>query len=229
MKYLPTLLFVLFVGTFVSAQEVPDRLLHKEKSDPEAKKILDKTKALYESFKTMVADFTLTIEVPLEDKVVQKGKIKQAGEKFSLELPELKIYSDGKTVYTHMVKNKQVQITDAEDMEDSDEFLTPQDFLKMYEEDQFYYVLMNEAYEGKMPIQQIEFKPKDRDSEYSKMRVTINKKNAQMVRIKVFSKDGTRFTLAIDNLKANTNIPASAFKLDTKSLPGDVSVEDLRI
>lgn len=231
MKYLFSILFVLGMCSIVSAQDeaIPKQLLHTEKSDPEAKVILDKTKALYESFKTMEADFTLTIEIPMEDTETQKGKIIQSGEKFQLSLPGFKVASDGKTVWTYMINNKQVQISDAEDMEDSEEFLSPTDFLKMYERGDFYYVLMNEAYEGKTPIQQIEFKPKDKDSEYSKMRVTINKSNSEMMRIKVFSKDSSRFTLAIDKLKSNQSYTGSDFKIDTASLPEDVEVEDLRI
>ncbi len=231
MKHLLSILFVLAITSIVTAQNeaIPKQLLHTEKSDPEAKVILDKTKALYESFKTMEADFTLTIEVPLEDKEVQKGKIIQAGDKYQLSLPGFKVASNGKTVWTYMINNKQVQISDAEEIEDSEEFLSPTDFLKMYERGDFFYVLMNEAYEGKTPIQQIEFKPKDNDSEYSKMRVTINKSNSEMIRIKVFSKDSSRFTLAIDKLTSNKDYTVSDFKIDTAVLPEDVDVEDLRM
>lgn len=229
MKNLLSILFLLAFTGIVAAQDVPKQLLHTDKSDPEAKAILDKTKKLYESYKSMEADFTLTIEIPEEDPEVQKGKIIQSDEKYHLTLPGFKVASDGKTVWTYMEQNKQVQISDFEDMEESEEFLSPKDFLKMYERGDFYYVLMNEAYEGKTAIQQIEFKPKDRDSEYSKMRVTINKKNSQMMRIKVFSKDSSRFTLAIDNLKPNKTYAAATFKMDTKALPAGTEVEDLRL
>ncbi len=231
MKYLLSIILLLVIGGFADAQtDIPKQLLHSDKSDPEAKAILDKTKALYETYKTMEVDFTLKIEVPLSDPEIQKGKIIQAGDKHSLSLPGFTIISDGKIVWTHMKNNKQVQISDFEDMEEeSDEFLSPKDFLRMYERGDFFYVLMNEAYEGKTPIQQIEFKPKDSDSEYSKMRVTINKKNAQIMRIKVFSKDGSRFTLTIDKLKSNITYAASTFKMDLKSLPEGIEVEDLRL
>jgi len=209
MKNLLSILFLLAFTGIVAAQDIPKQLLHSDKSDPEAKVILDKTKKLYESYKSMEADFTLTIEIPEEDPEVQKGKIIQSEEKYHLTLPGFRVMTNGTTVWTYMEQNKQVQISDFEDMEESEEFLSPKDFLKMYERGDFYYVLMNEAYEGKTPIQQIEFKPKDTDSEYSKMRVTINKKNSQMMRIKVFSKDGSRFTLAIDKLLPNKTYSAS--------------------
>lgn len=229
MKYLLSLILLSTFG-FVSAQnDIPKQLLHEDKNDPEAKAILDKTKMLYESFKTMEANFTMEIEIPEEDVEVQQGKLIQSGKKFQLSLPDIQIYNDGTTVWTYMKGNKQVQISDAEDIEDSEDFLTPNDILKMYERGDFFYVLMNVAKEGNTPIKQIEFKPKDPDSEYSKMRLTINSKNNQIKRIKMFSKDGSRFTLKIDELATNKSYTDGSFKLDTKALPKDTSVEDLRI
>lgn len=230
MKQLFSILCTLaLVGTLSAQDDIPQKLLYQDQSDPAAKVILDKTQKLYNSYKSMEADFTLTIEVPGEDKEVQKGKIIQSENKFQLTLPGFKVYTDGKIVWTYMKSNKQVQISDFEDMEESEEFLSPKDFLKMYERGDFFYVLMNEAYEGKTAIQQIEFKPKDEDSEYFKMRVTINEKTSEMMRIKVFSKDGSRFTLAIDNLKPNKSYPLATFQMDTKSLPADTEVEDVRL
>lgn len=231
MKYFLIIFFSLSILKISTAQnDIPDQLLHIEKSDPEAKVILDKTQKLYNSYKTMEVDFTLTIEVPQDDPEIQKGKIIQSGDRSRLKLPGFLIISDGTTVWTYIEKNKQVQVSDFEKLDpDSEEFLSPKDFLKMYERGDFFYVLMNEAYEGKTPIQQIEFKPKDANSEYSKMRLTINKNNSEMMRVKVFSKDGTRFTLAINNLKSNQNYPETTFKLDMTTLPSDTEVEDLRL
>jgi outer membrane lipoprotein-sorting protein len=228
MKYLLSLILLSTFG-FVAAQDIPKQLLHEDKNDPEAKAILDKTKMLYESYKTMEADFTLEIEIPEEDVEVQQGKLIQSGKKFQLSLPDIQIYNDGTTVWTYMKNNRQVQISDAEDIEDSEDFITPNDILKMYDRGDFYYVLMNVAQEGNIQIKQIEFKPKDTDSEYSKMRLTINSKTNQIMRIKMFSKDGSRFTLKINDLATNKSYANSAFMLDTKSLPKEVSVEDLRI
>jgi len=141
------------VGTLSAQDNIPKQLLHSDQSDPEAKVILDKTQKLYNSYKSMEADFTLTIEVPMEDKEVQKGSIIQSGEKYQLSLPGFQVMCNGKTVWTYLENNKQVQISDFEDMEESEEFLSPKDFLNMYERGDFFYVLMNEAYEGKIAIQ----------------------------------------------------------------------------
>ncbi len=226
-KYLMS--FVLLLLTVAAYAQNPPGSGFQDKSDPEAKVILDKVKSTYDSYKSLEISFKLAIEVPEEPKEEQNGNMKQLGDKFKLELSDLAIYCNGEFVWTHIKKNKQVQINDFEEVEDSEEFLSPQDLLKAYESGDYYYVLMNESYEGKTPIQQVEFKPKDPDSEYSKMRVTINKKTSQIMRLKIFSRDGTRYTLTINNTKPNQDFATSTFVLDTKTLEKDVKIEDLRL
>ena len=47
----------------------------KETSDPATKLVLDKMKAKYEGYKTLEADFSLTLEMPQQPKEIQKGKL----------------------------------------------------------------------------------------------------------------------------------------------------------
>jgi outer membrane lipoprotein-sorting protein len=126
-------------------------------------------------------------------------------------------------------KQKQVQINDYEEDEENEDIMSPKDVLKIYKSDNYFYVLMNEAYEKGVMIQQIEFKPKDRDSEYSKMRVTINKKTSEIMRLKVFSRDGSRFTFEIKNEGSNKKISADTFVFDKSKAPDDTDIEDLRM
>lgn len=229
MKNQLLLILALFSFSFANAQDIPKALLHEDKSDPEAKKILDKVKKIYDGYQNIEVDFTLTIEIPEEPEEVQKGKMRQSKDQYFLDLPIMSIYCNGEYIWTHLKKNKQVQISDFEEIEDNDEIMSPTDLLNAYESGKYYYVLMNEAYEGKTAIQEIEFKPKDRDSEYSKMRVTIDKKKARIMRIKIFSKDSSRFTLEVNDLKPNQKFSTSTFMLDTKTLAKDIKIEDLRL
>jgi len=88
--------------------------------------------------------------------------------------------------------------------------------------------LINEDYENGVAIQQIEFKPISKDSEYSKMRVTIDRKKTQLLRIKAFSKDGARYTMEVNKFTTNGTYKDADFVFDTAQFP-DVFVEDLRI
>ena len=201
----------------------------KETSDPAAKAILEKLRTKYEVYKTVAADFTLTIEIPEEDKEVQQGTIIQAGDKYRLDLDHQAIYSDGNDLWLFMKNSNEVQINSVDDFEeDEGELMSPKDLLRIYEKEDFIYHLINEDYENGVAIQQIEFKPINKDSEYSKMRVTIDRKKTQLLRIKAFSKDGARYTMEVTKFTPNGAYKDADFVFDTKEYP-DVFVEDLRI
>ena len=195
-------------------------------SDPAAKALLDKVQAKYNSYKTMQADFTLTIEIPEEPAEVQKGKFMQAGDKYRLEAEAQTMVSDGKTLWLYMKNSQEVQINDVD--EEEGEVLSPSSFLKFYESEKFVYVLINEFPENGVVVQQIEFKPLEEDSEYHKVRLTLNKKTNDVMRIKAFSKDGSRFTFELGKLIANPALPASTFNFAKSECPA-CHFEDLRM
>jgi len=211
----------LFTMSFAQIPQYTDA----SQSDPAAKKLLDKVQAKYKSYKTMKADFTLTIEIPEEPKEVQKGKFMQEGEKYRLEAEAQTMVSDGETLWLHMKNSEEVQINDVEEDED---MLSPSSFLKFYESEEFVYVLINEFPENGVVVQQIEFKPLDEDSEYHKVRLTLNKKTNEVIRIKAFSKDGARFSFELGKVIANPTLPASTFKFQKSECP-TCHYEDLRM
>ena len=194
-------------------------------SDPQAKAILDKLRTKYENLKAVKANFSLIIEIPEQAKEVQKGTLAQAGDNFRLELGDQNIISDGKTVWLHLKNNNEVQIMDADN--DSGDFLSPKDLMQIYEQEDFVYALTNQIKEGDKLIEQIEFKPIDRNSDYSKLRLSVDKRKNEIVRIKAFSSDGTRYTMRIDKWVDNVNFPSGHFGFDASQFP-DIYVEDLR-
>ncbi len=229
MKNILTLLAVFSFLITGFAQDFPKEALYEDKSDPEAKAILEKVSKKYENYTSLEIDFDMTIEMPEEDKVLQKGIMIQSGDKYYLDIPQLAIYCDGKVIWTHLKKQKQVQINNYEEEEENEDIMSPKDILKIYKSDNYFYVLMNEAYEKGVMIQQIEFKPKDRGSEYSKMRVTINKKTHEIMRLKVYSRDGSRITFSINKATFDKKISDDTFVFDKSKTPDDVDIEDLRM
>ena len=76
-----------------------------------------------------------------------------------------------------------MQVNNVDDFEEEDEdFLSPKDLLRIYEKEDFIFGLTNDGFENGVAIQQVEFKPIDKDSEYAKMRLTIDKKKNQIIR-----------------------------------------------
>ncbi|MEL6863140.1 MAG: outer membrane lipoprotein carrier protein LolA [Bacteroidota bacterium] len=225
-------IFALLLGFVqgLSAQnnEVSKLSSFKEESDPRSTAILKKVKDTYESYKSMEVAFTLTIDIPEQDTEVQKGSIAQKGDKYHLQLGSQEIISDGSTLWFHLKNNNEVQINSLDGEEDSEEILSPQALMRIYESDQYLSFLANEMTKNGKTLQYIEFKPTDRDSEYSKLKVLVNKKNNQVEEIMVFAKDGSRFTLAIDKLTPNKNFEEAYFRFDASKYPG-IHVEDLRV
>lgn len=189
--------------------------------------MLDKIRKKYDAFKTIEANFSLTIEVPEQPKDLQKGVIAQEGNKFRLEMSDQIVVSDGKTTWAYQKKSNEVQINDA-DPNDANAFLTPKDLLRRYEKGDFLYAITDKTSEKGKVLTMIEFKPKDRNSEYAKIRLAIDEKAGSIENIKAFAKDGSRYTFAITSLVTNRPAPQGRFSFDTKQYKG-VRVEDLRL
>jgi outer membrane lipoprotein-sorting protein len=199
-----------------------------EKNDPAAKKVLDRIRSKYEGYKTFEVLFSLSIEVPGEATDVQKGTIGQEGEKFRLDMPQQVIVNDTKTTWVYLKKNNEVQINDSEPSSSDASFFTPKELLRRYQKGDFLYSITDKTSEGTRVITQIEFKPKDKKSEYSKIRVSIDEKAGTIKSIKAFGKDGSRYTFSITRISPNKVLAADYFTFDAKKYPG-VRVEDLRM
>jgi outer membrane lipoprotein-sorting protein len=220
-----TALFVILLSSMLSVQAQTGT--PAEKSDPEAKKLLDRVRKQYQSYKSLDASFALTIEVPGAAKEVQKGKVSQEGDKFRLDMTDQLIVSDAKTTWVYLKKNKEIQVDNA-DKNNESAFLTPQQLLGRYEKGDYLYAIAERSTVNGRSIAQVEFKPVDKRSEYAKLRVSIDEKAGTVESIKAFAKDGSRYTFAISALTPNKAFAAGHFTLDTKQYPG-VRVEDLRM
>ena len=225
MKKLMFCLMALFALTSASAQSPA---APPEKSDPQAKKVLDKIRKKYDAYKTLEAAFSLTIEMPQQPKEVQKGSIGQEGDKFRLEMDQQVIVNDSKTTWVYLKKNNEVQINTSQKGGGDEAFLTPKELLSRYQKGDFIYAIVDKITEGGKVLTQIEFKPKDKKSEYSKLRLSIDEKAATIQSIKAFNKDGSRFAFAITRFSPNKKFAADYFTFDPKKYPG-VKVEDLRM
>ncbi len=220
--FLTAFLASLFTFSFARTQD----FTKKSDADPAATAILDQMKAKYDSYKTLEVDFEIKIEIPEQAEEIQKGKMQQRGEKYRVTLEGQTIVSDGEILWYYSERRKEVQINDVEESEG--EVLSPKDLMRIYESDDYVYFLTNEMAENGKVIQQIEFKPLDADSEYSKLRMTLDRKTKEFIRIKAFSKDGSRYTFLLKKLSPNKTYSDSLFEFKKSECP-DCDWHDLRI
>jgi len=217
------LIALLFAQTLLPAQTPAA----PETSDPQAKKVLDKIRKKYDAYKTVELAFSLTIEVPGEDKEVRKGTITQEGQKFRLDMSDQIIISDAVTTWVYEKKANEVQINNA-DPNDANSLLSPKDLLNRYQKGDYLYAITDKTTEGNKVLTQIEFKPKDRNSEYAKLRLSIDETSGTIQNLKAFAKDGSRYTFSITKLSPNITLPVNMFSFDKNAFKG-VRVEDLRM
>ena len=225
MKNLLVLIAFLGIQSGILAQ---NNFTKQQDSDPEAQALLDKLKKEYTSYQSVEADFTLNIEIPEEEEIIQKGTISQEGDKYRLEMKDQAIISDGKTLWYHVINNNEVQINTVDPDEDDDEMLSPQNFLKFYEKNAFICAPIITGKEANQSVRWVELKPLDEDTEYFKLRMSIASKKAKLLRIKAFAKDGSRYTLNLDALRPNKKYSKDHFSFNIKAYP-NITVEDLRI
>lgn len=220
-------ILALFFGVGLSAQ--PTNKYNKAAdSDPEALKIVEAIKAKYEGYSSMSADFRLDIDLPGQVVESQKGALSRSGDRFHFKLGTQEGFSDGKAIYVVMHDNKSVNIENMPEADEADGMLTPQNLLTFYDVDKFIFALQGEQVEQGKTLQVIELKPVDRDnSEFTKIRMLVDKQSQQISSLAAFSRDGSRFTFYLNSMKTNPSIPAEKFVFNKANYPG-YYVEDLR-
>ena len=117
----------------------------------------------------------------------------------------------------------EVQINDYEP-DPSD--MTPYNMFNIYQKD-FYYIKTADENVLDKPCNVIDLSPKDKSRSYFKVRIWINKQTNLLSRIKIFDKNGYRYTYTINSININSKIEDSEFNFDKNKYPG-VHIEDLR-
>jgi outer membrane lipoprotein-sorting protein len=194
-------------------------------SDPQAKTILDNVSAKFKTYKTVIADFTLSI-TNATGKVegVKKGVVYIKGSKYRVNISGQEIYSDGNNIWTYDKSANEVQITK---FDPSANTITPQKMFTNFYDKDFLYKLNGESKQGKRTIQEIELTPVDKSKTFFKVLVDIDKATKNIVSTKVFEKNGNRYIYSVTAMKTNTPIDESLFVYDPKKHP-NVEVVDLR-
>ena len=221
-------LFFFTILTLFSVGVFAQQFTTKADSDPAAKAVLEKMRQKFEGYNSLQADFTLSLEIPEQPLNEQKGTLVQQGEKYRLNFDGRTLVSDGESVWLYVEKSKEVQINDADEESEPGTINSPKDLFRAYEWDNYIYVLTNEFADKGRVVQQIEFKPTDRDSDFSKIRLTLDKKTLEVVSIKTFGKDGSRYTVTVNKLLPNASVNSSTFTF-TKNECLDCHFEDLRM
>ena len=195
--------------------------------DQKAKEILDQVSKKTQSFQTISAKFSFTMENKAEKiKEVNAGSISMKGKKYHVELPDLglKVYSDGQTVWNYMEKGNQVSISNIDNT--SQELLDPSTLFRIYEQGYNFKFVEEKTVAGKA-LYFIDLFPQKDDKDFSKLTLAINKSTSMIHSALMIGKDGNHYGIEVTEMKTNIPVEDNQFTFDPSKYK-DIEIVDFR-
>ncbi|HEY9195066.1 MAG TPA: outer membrane lipoprotein carrier protein LolA [Mucilaginibacter sp.] len=203
--------------------------------DSQAKAILNQVSIKYKSYDAIKADFALTLDNQQAGiKETQTGTLisKAKAGKYRVTLYssaaskdiDKEIINDGKSQWTYLKKDKEVQVADA--AKGGDGISNPSQIFTIYEKGYKYLYTGEQKIAGKA-YQVIELTPENEKQSIFKVRLLIDKVKKQIYSALLFDKNGNKYNYAVKSFTANPPVADSTFGWDAKAHPG-VEVVDLR-
>ena len=180
-----------------------------------------------QSYSSLSANFIFTMENPkMNIKEQNSGSLLLKGTKYQVLLPDLgmKVYSDGKTVWNLMEAANQVMITNVGD--DSQGGIDPSAIFNIYQEGYTFKFVEDKQESGKT-ISYVDLFPLDKNAEFNKIRVGVDKNNLMVQSLVTFGKDGNQYGIYVKEFKTGQNIADSEFVFD-KSKHKNIEEIDFR-
>jgi len=192
--------------------------------DKKAEQILKAIAAKYKSFKSYRADFVYTLENK-KDKlnINKKGALYVKQGKYRLEMGSILIMCDNKTLWNYNKDNNEVQISD---YDPNSAEVNPSKIFTIYDKGFLSQFVEEKTEKGKI-IQLLELTPTDKKKSYFKVKLYIDKSTSQIIRTKIFDKNGNIYTYEINKFQGHIKIKDTFFTFSKKSFPG-VEILDLR-
>lgn len=189
--------------------------------DPKAEKILDKLSAESKKFTTVYASFDYNMKN--EDAGIdetQAGELWFSGNKYRIELPGLVRVSTGKTLYTYLTEEDEVQISNAESDEEGAEMMQPSELLTIHEKGFKYQHIGSETIDGKS-LDVIKLFPEKADKPFHTVMLYVDASKNSLYRIEIMGKDGSTFTYTLKKMNPNASFDKAKFDFD-ENQAGDV-------
>jgi chaperone LolA len=198
-------LFLLFVTQAVTAQNNAEALIRV---------LVNQVK----SHQNMEMKFSYQIS-PDEKTLIdaQKGKAWLQGEAYKIELPEQQTISDGKTIWSYLVDDEEVLVSNATEGTDN----TPLKLLTSLDKN-YAATLTNIDAQGNAVIELAN--PK---GQYKRITLKINAKKTELKNVDIYMEDGSKVMITIEEMKFDQQLDDKFFTFDAKKHP-NVDVIDMR-
>ena len=198
-------LFLLFVTQAVTAQNNAEALIRV---------LVNQVK----SHQNMEMKFSYQIS-PDEKTLIDalKGKAWLQGEAYKIELPEQQTISDGKTIWSYLVDDEEVLVSNATEGTDN----TPLKLLTSLDKN-YAATLTNIDAQGNAVIELAN--PK---GQYKRITLKINAKKTELKNVDIYMEDGSKVMITIEEMKFDQQLDDKFFSFDAKK-HSNVDVIDMR-
>ena len=139
------------------------------------------------------------------------------GEAYKVEMADQQTISDGKTIWTYLVDDKEVMISNATDGTDN----TPLKILTSLDEN-YVATLTGIDEKGIATIELV-----NPQGQYKRVMLKLNAKKAEMKSADIYMDDGSKFIVNIEEMKFDQDLDDKFFTFDRKKHP-KVDVIDMR-
>jgi outer membrane lipoprotein-sorting protein len=196
-------------------------------NDQKAQQLLEEASKKMQSFQTISATFNFTMDnAKMNIKEKNSGSLLMKGKKYQVKLPEMgmQVFSDGITVWNFMQDANQVTISNAGD--ESQGVIDPTSIFNVYQEGYTYKFIEDKTTGGKV-ISYIELLPLDKNKEFTKLTVGIEKARMIVNSLVTHGKDGNLYGIYVLEIKTNQPIADSEFVFN-KEQHKDIEIVDFR-
>jgi len=193
----------------------------------DANALLSKLSEQAKSYGSIEATYTSTMVDKVSDfEATQSGTIYVDGSKYSLDIGDYLIISDGVTIWTYEPAVNDCYVDDAEMM--AEDGMDPSKLFTIWEDD-FKNEWKGTATVNGEELTQINLYPLAGDDKpFHTIQLYISEKDLELRRAIVKGREGTDVTYDVGSFKPQAKVPASTFTFDPAKFPG-VNIVDNRI
>lgn len=192
--------------------------------DTKSDALLNAVSSKLKSAKSIKANFVLAMKNSKgATQNTMRGTFLMKGDKYVVDLGGQKIINDGKTVYTYLKKNNEVQISNFNPAEAA---ISPAKlFSGNFTSDYKYKYDGQRSYKGGV-LDVVELRPKSNNRGFDRVELYVDKNNT-IVGGNVYEKTGNYYSYSISNVNTSTTVSDVTFQFNKDSYK-NVEVIDLR-
>ena len=196
-----------------------------QQQQSQAKAVLEKTAEAFKKAGGVRADFTLKAvnDGHLEGR--ENGIIQLKGEKFMLKTSETTTWFDGKTQWSYMVRNDEVNVSNP--TQEELQQINPYTFLYMYQKGFSYKLGTTKTFRGKA-VWEVVLTARDKKQELERITLFVTKDTYEPLYILLQQRgQQTRNEITVTSYQTGQNYTDRVFTFDKKQYP-NAEVIDLR-